>query len=320
MMFLGFLRRAIHFSTAYLYGATGEIITEKSGHLNLGIPGIMCMGAVGGCLFDVAYMQKFDDPSLMNPGAVIVLGLLGAIIFGALMGMLYSFFADTLRCNQNVTGLTITTFGVGVMKFWRMGMSEKEISLYYVRQCFAKTFPCADTIGDFGRLFFSYGTLVYLAIALAIIATIVLKKTRIGLNLRAVGENPAAADAVGINVTRYKYLSTTIGCAISAIGGLFCIMEVTTSFTYPVDAVGWLAVALVIFSVWNPSIGILGSIVFAMLYYAPQSLASSGVDANLMEMLPYIATIIVLIVISMINKRETQPPSALGLSYFREDR
>ncbi|MCI5790913.1 MAG: ABC transporter permease [Clostridiales bacterium] len=315
-----FLREAIWFGTVYLYGSTGEIITEKSGHLNLGIPGIMCMGAVGGCVADIWYMNSFADPSKMPAGAVIIIGILGAMLVAGLMGLLYSFFTVSLRCNQNVTGLAITTFGIGVMNYWSERMGAKGISIYWVRQCFAQTFPCAGTIGDFGKLFFSYGTLTYLALAIALIASFVLRRTRIGLNLRAIGENPAAADATGINITAYKYVATVLGAAIAGIGGLFCMVEVTTSFQYSVDAAGWLAVAIVIFSVWRPSLAVLGSMAFAILYYIPSRVQVDFGEKELIKMIPYVVTIIVLIIISILNKKETQPPQSLGVNYFREER
>lgn len=332
-MFLTFLRESIRFSTIFLFGSTGEIITQKSGHLNLGTPGVMCIGAVGGCLGASWYLKSLSDLSQMNGFLVVFLPILTALLFGGLAGALYSFFAVTLRCNQNVIGLTITTFGVGLCKyvfesFDNTGFSDMS------KDYFLKTFSCAHD-NWFTEIFFSYGSLVYIAILIAIIATIVLKKTRVGLNLRSVGENPATADAAGINVTKYRYLSTIIGCAISGLGGLFYIMDSNGGSTgdigVTVEGLGWLAVALVIFTVWKPNFAILGSILFSLLYKVPNyyslipegsAIADNVVTAlsYFMKLLPYIATIIVLVVTSMINRRETQPPAALGLSYFREER
>ncbi|MDE6302784.1 MAG: ABC transporter permease, partial [Clostridia bacterium] len=192
-----------------------------------------------------------------------------------------------------------------------------EASTYFI-----KGFPCAADAGWFGKLFLSYGTLVYLAIIVAIIAAVVIKRTRVGLNLRAVGENPATADAAGLNVTKYRYLATIIGSAIAGLGGLFYIMDYTGGSieNNVIDTYGWMAVALVIFSVWKPNWGILGSILFGALYIAPNYLNVSFSQKELVKLIPYVVTIIVLIITSIINKRESQPPAALGTSYFREER
>ena len=161
-----------------------------------------------------------------------------------------------------------------------------------------------------------------MAIAIAIITAIILRKTRVGLNLRAVGENPATADAAGISVGKYRYLATMIGSGIAGLGGLFYIMDnLGGNIEYGIDTFGWMAVALVIFSIWKPTLCILGSIVFAILYLAPSAITTlSFSDRELIKLLPYLFTVVVLLITSIINKRETQPPAALGLSYFREER
>ena len=221
-MFLTFLRESIRFSTVFLYGSTGETITQKSGHLNLGTPGIMCIGAIGGSLGELWYIKSLSDLSQMNGFLAVLIPILTTLLFSGLAGLLFSFFTVTLRCNQNVVGLTITTFGVGLNKFVLGNMDNTGFGEAW--KYFIKSFPCAND-NWFTQLFFSYGTLVYLALIIAIIVTIVFKKTRVGLTLRAVGENPATADAAGINVTKYRYISTIIGCAVSGLGGLFYIMD-----------------------------------------------------------------------------------------------
>ena len=164
--------------------------------------------------------------------------------------------------------------------------------------------------------------LVYLAIAIAVVAQIVLNKTRVGLHLRAVGENPATADAAGINVTLYKYLATCIGCGISGIGGLFCIMDyMGGNWEYILEAFGWLSIALVIFTLWRPALSILGSVIFGGLYIVTSYIGGiTFAQIELIKMLPYVVTIVVLIITSIINSKETQPPASLGLNYFREER
>ncbi len=316
-MFISFLHSAIRFSTVFLFGSTGETITEKSGHLNLGIPGIMCIGAIGGCIGERMYISSLSDISQINGFLAVFIPIIFSMLFAGFLGLLYSFFTVTLRCNQNVTGLTITTFGVGLTTFLGNTLDKTGFSAaaIYFRQGFN------NSSDWFSQIFLTHGTLVYLAIIIAIFTAIVLKKTRTGLNLRAIGESPATADAAGINVTGYKYCATILGAAIAGLGGLFYIMDyVGGSWEYNIDALGWLAVALVIFSVWKPNWGILGSIIFGALYIAPYYIPSNNAQKEIIKMLPYVVTIAVLVLTSILNRRESQPPAALGVSYFREER
>lgn len=318
-MFVTFIFSAIRFSTVFLFGSTGETITEKSGHLNLGIPGIMCMGAIGGCVGESLYIQSLTDISQINGFSAVVIPILFSMLFAGLLGLLYSFLTVTLRCNQNVTGLMITTFGVGLTNY--LSSIVDRTGFATASKFFTELIPNAESAGWFGEIFLNYGILVYLAIIVAIITAIVLKKTRIGLNLNAVGENPGTADAVGINVTRYKYTATAIGSAIAGLGGLFFIMDwLNGMWEYSIDTMGWLAIALVIFSIWRPNWGILGSILFGALYIAPSFINVNFSNKELIKMIPFVVTIVVLIITSIINKRENQPPASLGLSYFREER
>lgn len=315
-MFATIVSQAIRFGAVFLYGSTGEIITEKAGHLNLGIPGIMCMGAVGGCLG--AYMATGSGNSFL----IIIMAILFSMLFGGLMGSIYGLFTITLRCNQNVTGLIITTFGTGVLGFWGSKMGRDGITFYRASKYF--TAPMFGNVSKdwFSTIFLSHGTLVYVAIIIAIVVAVVMKKTRTGLSLTAVGENPGAADAAGINVSKYKYVACILGAAIAGIGGAFYLLDCTRgSLEYVIDAMGWLAVALVIFSLWRPEICILGSFVFGLLYIMPNYISDVSLAAKeLLRIIPYAVTAFVLIVISFFNKKETQPPTSLGLPYFREER
>ena len=312
-----FLRKAVRLSAIYLYGATGEIITEKSGHLNLGTPGIMCMGAIGGCLGVRAYVGSLSSLSQMNGFAVVLIGIICAFLFGMLGGLIYSFLTVTLRCNQNVTGLTLTTFGAGLMSFVLSDIDQTGFS--EASEYFRMGFVNGQDLDWFSTLFLNYGTLVYLAIIVAIAAAVIIKRTRVGLNLRAVGENPATADAAGISVSKYRYFATLIGAGIAGLGGLCYIMDsLLGTIDYEVEAFGWIAVALVIFSIWKPNWAILGSLLFGILLNAANTIQI--LNKGLIKTLPYVVTVIVLVITSIINKRETQPPAALGTSYFREER
>lgn len=310
-IFTSFLSGAIHLGTTFVYGSVGETITEKSGHLNLGIPGIMCFGALGGCL-GVSMVGA-------TPVLTVIMGIVMSFLFAGLLGMLYSFFTVTLRANQNVTGLTITTFGVGATNFFITKIND--ISFAKASTQFTNLFTFHDKLGGFGEIFLSHGILVYLAIVIAVLSSLFLNKTKKGLYLRAVGESPATADAAGINVSRYKYVATFVGSGIAGLGGLFYIMDyLTGSWEYTIDAMGWLSIALVIFTVWKPNWAILGSYIFGAFYILAQYVSVSFAMMRILKMTPYVVTIIVLIITSVRGKKENQPPASLGLNYFREER
>ncbi len=325
-----FIHRAIVQAIPLLFGSTGEIITEKSGSLNLGIPGIMCVGGISGIASAFFYEQSLSDISKINPFLAIMIPLLCSLICSMLMGLIYSFLTVTLRANQNVTGLALTIFGTGIGDFFGGSLIKltnsdvASISVTATSKYFCATLPFADKLGWFGELFLDYGFLTYVCILIPILTAIVFKRTEVGLSLRAVGENPATADAAGINVTKYKYLSTIIGSAIAGLGGFYYVMVYMNggwSNSSPIIERGWLAVALVIFSIWKPDFGILGSILFGGLYIA--YLFIPGLNMGMQEifkMLPYIVTIVVLIFTSVRKRREDQPPASLGLPYFREER
>lgn len=314
---VAFLISAIRLGMTFLFGSTGETITEKSGHLNLGIPGVMCVGASCGCFAEYLYMKSVGIR--VDSFSAVFIPIIATLIGGAIMGLIYSFLTVTLRANQNVTGLALTTFGVGVSNYM---ISETGPAYSRGSKYFTASLPFADDLGWFGDIFLSHGILIYLAIIIALISSFVLSKTRIGLHLRSVGENPATADAAGINVSLYRYGATCIGCAIAGLGGLSFVMDyLNGNWEYCIDEIGWLAIALVIFTVWKPNIAIPGSIIFGGLYIASSYITGvSFAGKEIFKMLPYVVTIIVLIFTSVRNKRENQPPQCLGLSYFREER
>ncbi len=325
---VSFIPRAVVQSIPLLLGATGETLTEKSGNLNLGIPGIMYVGGISGVIGAFLYEQAAGGS--LNPFLAVAIPTLACLLGSALMGLLYCFLTVTLRANQNVTGLAMTTFGVGFGNFFGgsliklTGSEVPSIALSATSGYFSAALPFADSLGWFGKIFLSYGFLAYVAIALALVCSYVLNHTRTGLHLRAVGENPATADAAGINIGRYKYAATVIGSMIAGLGGLYYVMDYACG-VWSNDAFGdrgWLAIALVIFTIWRPNVGILSSILFGGLYilylFVPTGMNLSVKE--LYKMLPYLVTIVVLVISSMRNKRENQPPESLGLAYFREDR
>ena len=293
--FVSFIPRAIVQGIPLLFGSTGETLTEKSGNLNLGIAGIMYVGGISGVIGAFLYEQAAGGAAGMN-------GFLGSL----LMGLLYCFLTVTLRANQNVTGLAMTTFGVGFGNFMGgsliklTGSEVPSIALSATNSYFSKSLLLADKLGWFGQIFLSYGFLAYLAGAIALIAAYVLKHTRVGLHLRSVGENPQTADAAGIDVKKYKYVATCVGSMIAGLGGLYYVMDYACG-------------------VWS---NVLASFLFGGLYILHIFLPSGTNLAvkELYKMIPYVVTIIVLIITSVRSKRENQPPASLGLPYFREER
>ena len=324
-MLITFIRQSIRLSSTLLLGSTGEIITEKSGNLNLGTPGIMAGGAISGIVG--AYFYTASGVAF-NPVISVLITLLCGMIGSLLITLIYCFLTITLKTNQNVTGLALTTFGVVISNFIgsiiNQQMGGTGVAAFpEIGKAYRAALPFAEKLGFIGQIFFSYGFMTYLAIIIAVVAAWVIAKTRIGLNLRAVGENPATADAAGINVNRYKYFATCIGGVISGLGGLYYVMDFAAANWQNniLAQFGWLSVALVIFAVWRPNLAIIGSIIFGALYIVgPFLLQLSTKEQELLKILPYLVTIVVLVIISMRDKKENQPPASLGLSYFREER
>ena len=326
---IAWILRAIPFGTIIMYGAMGEILTEKSGNLNLGVPGIMYLGGFAGFASSYYYERLTPNP---NAAVCVIIALVCCLAASMLGGLIFSFLTITLRANQNVTGLALTIFGMGVANFFGVfilnGASYSAAPL--ANSAFAAKIPVLSSqFGVISQVVFGYGFLAYAAIFIAIILHFVLKRSRTGLNLRAVGENPATADAAGISVTKYRYLATCIGAGISGIGGLYYVLDYNQGIwatTEQIQALGWLAVALVIFTTWKPLNAIWGAYLFGMLYWLYQFLPNllgisvASYMTDLIQMVPYVVTIIVLIVVSFRKKKENQPPESLGLSYFREER
>lgn len=326
---INFLTAGILAAAPLLFGVLGEILTEKSGNLNLGVEGMMFMGGIGGIMGAYYYERAVIDPVAI---VAVLIAMLSAMLFAAFGALLYSVITITFRANQNVTGLALSIFGVGFGNFFGEAVSSADPSKVLavgnvVRAGFNNTiFPEALVkLPYVGRLLFSHNFMIYFGVLLAIGMSLFLYRTRKGLNLRAVGESPATADAAGINVTLYKYVATCLGGAICGLGGLYLVMNAACGVGGVwvhncIDGYGWLAVALVIFSVWSPGRAVLCALVFGglsvMRYYYPIPL----VPSTIYDIMPYAATVLVLIVVSIKHSRLSQPPASLGLAYFREER
>ncbi len=326
MQILSLIQASVVFGTVIMFGAIGEVLTERSGNLNLGVPGIMYIGGISSLVASFFYERAVETPS---KAVCLAVALLCGFLAASLAGLLYSFLTITLRANQNVTGLTLSIFGSGIANFIGGSLNKLaggvgQISVATTSSAFRYSLPVFSNFGSVGKIFLSFGFMVYLAIALAVFIQFYLYRTKAGLNLRAVGENPAAADAAGINVTLKKYAATCIGAGITGLGGIYYVMDYTKG-TWANDGtienLGWLAVALVIFATWKTKNTIWGAYLFGILYwmyfYIPGLTRSSQ---ELFKMIPYVVTIIVLILIGFRKKKENQGPASLGLPYFREDR
>jgi len=307
---IGFLAAAIVAGTPLLFATLGELITEKAGNLNLGVEGLMMMGAVIGFITGLR---------TSNP----LLAIIGAIIAGGIGSLLYAFLTVSLRSNQVVCGLTLTIFGQGFARFLGQDVMGSVIPAPIKLFFQAKPVPILSKIPVLGKIFFNQDIFVYCGYLAVILITFYLFKTRKGLNLRAVGESAASADASGINVSLYKYIHIVLGGALCGLGGAY--MSLVTVPVWQENVVagrGWIAVALVIFASWNPIKALLGAFLFGGLNILGFRLQSMGIHVSqyLIDMLPYAATILIVIISTRKNKKEDMPPGDLGNAYFREER
>ena len=316
-LFIKFLVAAIGAGTPLLFGTVGEILNEKVGHLNLGVEGMMAIGACAG------FMGGYLSDNFL-------VALVCAFLAGLLAALIYAVLTVTFMANQNVAGLTMTIFGVGISNFigvYMIGTSEGgtlKLPETVTAQMRSIHIPVLSDLPVVGELLFSYNPFVYIGILVAAGCGFYLYRTKTGLNVQAIGENPAAADAASIQVNRWKYINILLGGGICGIGGAYCSMIINSGvwISNSVNGLGWIAVALVIFAAWKPHMAILGSFVFGALrvlkYY------KVGFMVNLpdafFDMLPFLITALVLIITSMRGSKGAHIPAFLGNNYFREER
>lgn len=309
-MLITLFAAAIGAATPLLFATIGEIYTEKAGNLNLGVEGMMIMGAVIG--FGTGFVTG-------NP----YLAMLGAMLAGAVGGGIYALLTITLRANQVVSGLALTIFGEGFASFvgqaW-VGHSAPET----VKTLFRTVeIPVLSSIPFLGDVFFKQNLFVYLSYILVFGSLFYFKRTRWGNNLRAVGENAGAADASGINIEAYKYVHIIFGGALAGLGGAYLSLVTVPVWQEGITGGrGWIAVALVIFASWKPLKAMVGAILFGGLDIIGFRLQGMGIHISqyLIDMLPYLSTIAVIIVSTRKNKPEDKPPKDLSVPYFREER
>jgi len=307
---VSFLTATVVAGTPLLFATLGEIITERAGFLNLGIEGMMLMGAVIG--FQVGAMTA-------NPILAMLAGALGGLVGS----FIYAFLTIELRANQTVTGLALSIFGSGFASFMGKSLGSKSVPLA-IREFFKPVaIPILGDIPFIGEIFFRQDPYIYISYICAIVMGIYLYKTRMGLMLRAVGEDPGTADAAGVNISLYKYVHTLIGGALCGLGGAYLSLVYVPAWQENIVAGrGWIAVALVIFSTWNPLKAVIGALLFGGLDIIGFRLQGTqfAVNQYLIDMLPYLVTIFVLVFFSMKKSKDNSTPKSLGVPYYREER
>ena len=305
-----FLAACVVAGTPLVFATLGELITEKSGSTNLGVEGMMLIGAVMGFL------------AAMNTESPVV-AILAAAVTGAAGALIYAILTVTLRANQIVCGLTLTIFGTGYAQFVGqplLGMSAPSSVISFFGKI---SIPVLGDIPFIGPVFFQQDLFVYLSYIMCGLAAVYMYRTRMGMNLKALGESNAAADASGINVALYKYIHILIGGALCGLGGAYLsLVRMPIWQENIVNGRGWIAVALVIFVAWNPIKGFFGAALFVGLSILGLRLQAMGFNVSqyLVDMIPYVATILIVIFSTYKKKKESQPPADLGNNYFREER
>jgi simple sugar transport system permease protein len=313
------LAQAVLYGTPLLYAALGELLAERSGVLNLGVEGMMLFGAAVG--FWVT--QRVDGSAV----PVLLLAVAASALAGAAMAAIHAFLVITLRANQIVSGLALTIFagGLGLSAYFgtELGLSPDTPAIH--------EFGDLDVLGlgdlpVVGPIVFDQSALVYTSWGLTLLVALYLGRTRWGLNVRAVGEAPASADAMGINVTLYRYVHVLVGGAFAGVAGACYSLSITAGWTSGdtlVGGAGWIAIALVIFAFWRAELCLVGAYLFGALSALPFALQARDVDVTpeFLYALPYVMTIVVLVLVSTgLSKRRLGAPAALGVPYVREER
>jgi general nucleoside transport system permease protein len=310
------LSSGVLYGTPLLYAALGEVLAERSGVLNLGVEGMMLMGAV---------MGFWTVERVHGPTALILAASIGvAALAGAVMAAIHAFLVITLRANQIVSGLALTIFAGAAGLSSYLG-NDLQLAGKPAKHQFQEIFPTSwQDLPVVGPIIFGQSLLVYASWVCVVLVALYLARTRLGLNLRAVGESPAAADAMGVNVSRYRYAHTLVGGAFAGVGGAAFSLSITPQWVDGLtQGAGWIAIALVIFAFWRPTLCLLGAYFFGAFTALPFALQGHGVTVapELFQTLPYVATIVALVLVSSRAARlRFGAPAALGLPYVREER
>jgi len=302
---ISLLQASIRAGTPLLFATLGETITEKSGILNLGVEGLMIMGAMSG--FALSFVTG-------NPW----IGILAGGIAGLTLAFIHGFFSITLKVDQTVSGLMLVLFGMGLSGL--MGKNYIGKVATYIDPI---SIPFLSSIPFLGKIFFTHDLLVYLSLLLTAFLWFILYKTSFGLSIIASGENPEAADTAGINVDFVRYICLLAGGFLIGVGGAYLSLAYAKLWTEGMTAGrGWICLALVIFSGWMPQRAVIGAYLFGGLDVQSFKLQAIGftIPYQLLKMIPYIATILVLLLSLVREKYKLRAPSALGKPYFRGER
>jgi len=309
------LASAVVYGTPLLYAGLGELLAERSGVLNLGVEGMMLVGAVMGFWA----VQRVEGSTTV----VLLTAIVVAAIAGAAMALIHAFLVITLRANQIVSGLALTIFAgaAGLSSYLAndLGLADAP-----ARHSFHEIAPHRLVeLPVVGPILFAQSALVYASWGCVALVALYLARTRPGLNVRAVGESPAAADAMGINVSAYRYAHTLVGGAFAGIGGACFSISITPQWVDGLTGgAGWIAIALVIFAFWRPGLVLVGAYLFGAFQALPFTLQARGfpVAPELMGALPYVMTVVVLVLVSASGaRRRLGAPGGLGVAYVREE-
>lgn len=307
LIIISLLSTAVQSGTILLFPTIGEIFTERSGVMNLGVEGMMIMGAFFG--FVVTYETK-------NP----YLGFLVGMLAGGLTSLIHAFVSITLRGNQVVSGLALTIFGSGFTNFY----GQKWVNLKLTATPSRISIPLLSKIPYIGPIFFKQDALVYTSYIFAIVMWFILYKTKVGVHLRAVGQNARASDAMGVNVYATRYWWTFFGGLLAGAGGAYLTIAYAPFWLDGMTAGrGWIALALVIFAMWDPLNAMIGAYLFGGIDALQLQLQAIGVTipSSLLNMLPYLLTLIVITVATLIVRvKHISAPKELGTPYNREEK
>jgi len=291
--------------TPLLLGTLGEVYAERSGVMNLGVEGMMIMGAV------VAFGVSLSTKN-------VLLGILAAALIGGLLSLIHAFLSISLRANQVVSGIALTTLGLGVSSL----IGRRYIGIPLPNPLSPLLLKPLTNIPVLGKSLFNQDIIVYMSIILAVILWLILFKTSIGIRIRSVGENPAAADAAGVNVFLIRYLCVFFGGVLSGIGGAYLSVAYFPSWREGMTmGMGWIVIGLTIFAMWNPLRAIVGAYLFGGIMALQFKLQPMGISPNLLAMLPYASTIVALLIrTSETMRKRIGAPLALGIPYEREEK
>jgi general nucleoside transport system permease protein len=309
------LASAVVYGTPLLYAALGELLAERSGVLNLGVEGMMLVGAV---------MGFWAVQRVHASGPIVLVAAIGvAALAGAAMALIHAFLVITLRANQIVSGLALTIFAgaAGLSSYLGNDLELADQPAQHEFHAFAP--HGLRELPVIGPVIFAQSALVYASWVCVVLVALYLVRTRFGLNVRAVGESPGAADAMGINVTAYRYVHTVVGGAFAGVGGACFSISITPQWVDGLTSgAGWIAIALVIFAFWRPSLVLVGAYLFGAFQALPFTLQARGVTVapELLQSLPYVMTVVVLVLVSASGaRRRLGAPGGLGVPYVREE-